>query len=209
MQMNNLVHLLAALLLTVAMPSISAIAADLPDGVKVGDVAPDFSLLNVDGKQLVLHEQTTVKGLIVVFTCNHCPYSVRYEDRINALDAKYREMGYAVVAINPNDTVAVPEDSYAKMIDRARAKKFTFPYLVDASQNIAKAYGARRTPHVYVLSRQKNNFRVEYIGAIDDAAEGTIGEKFVENAIDELIAGKAPQTTFTKAVGCTIKWKKD
>jgi len=114
-----------------------------------------------------------------------------------------------VVAINPNDTVAVPEDSYAKMIDRARAKKFTFPYLVDASQNIAKAYGARRTPHVYVLSRQKNNFRVEYIGAIDDAAEGTIGEKFVENAIDELIAGKAPQTTFTKAVGCTIKWKKD
>jgi len=207
--MNNLVHLLAALLLTVAMPSISAIAADLPDGVKVGDVAPDFSLLNVDGKQLVLHEQTTVKGLIVVFTCNHCPYSVRYEDRINALDAKYREMGYAVVAINPNDTVAVPEDSYAKMIDRARAKKFTFPYLVDASQNIAKAYGARRTPHVYVLSRQKNNFRVEYIGAIDDAAEGTIGEKFVENAIDELIAGKAPQTTFTKAVGCTIKWKKD
>lgn len=207
--MNNLVRLLAALLLTVAMPSISAIAADLPDGVKVGDVAPDFSLLNVDGKQLVLHEQTTVKGLVVVFTCNHCPYSVRYEDRINALDAKYREMGYAVIAINPNDTVAVPEDSYAKMIDRAREKKFTFPYLIDASQNIAKAYGARRTPHVYILSRQKNNFRVEYIGAIDDAAEGTIGEKFVENAIDQLIAGKAPQTTFTKAVGCTIKWKKD
>lgn len=209
MQMKNFLRFLAALLLTIAMPSISATAADLPDGVKIGDVAPDFSLLNVDGKQLVLHEQTTVKGLIVVFTCNHCPYSVRYEDRINALDAKYREMGYAVIAINPNDTVAVPEDAYTKMIDRAREKKFTFPYLVDASQNIAKAYGARRTPHVYVLSRQKNNFRVEYIGAIDDAAEGTIGEKFVENAIDELIAGKAPQTTFTKAVGCTIKWKKD
>lgn len=209
MQMNNLLRFLAALLLTVTMHSIPAFAADSPDGVKIGDVAPDFSLLNVDGKQLVLHEQTTVKGLIVVFTCNHCPYSVRYEDRINALDAKYREMGYAVIAINPNDTVAVPEDAYTKMIDRAREKKFTFPYLVDASQNIAKAYGARRTPHVYVLSRQKNNFRVEYIGAIDDAAEGTIGEKFVENAIDELIAGKAPQTTFTKAVGCTIKWKKD
>lgn len=209
MQMNNLLRFLAALLLTVTMHSIPAFAADSPDGVKIGDVAPDFSLLNVDGKQLVLHEQTTVKGLIVVFTCNHCPYSVRYEDRINALDAKYREMGYAVIAINPNDTVAVPEDAFTKMIDRAREKKFTFPYLVDASQNIAKAYGARRTPHVYVLSRQKNNFRVEYIGAIDDAAEGTIGEKFVENAIDELIAGKAPQTTFTKAVGCTIKWKKD
>lgn len=207
--MNVLVRLLAALVLTMVLPSLPTSAADLPDGVKVGDVAPDFSLLNVDGKQLVLHEQTTVKGLIVVFTCNHCPYSVRYEDRINALDAKYREMGYAVIAINPNDTVAVPEDSYSKMIERARTKKFTFPYLIDATQNVAKAYGARRTPHVYVLSRQKNNFRVEYIGAIDDAAEGTIGEKFVENAIDQLIAGKAPQTTFTKAVGCTIKWKKD
>ncbi len=207
--MNVFVRLLAALVLTMVLPSLPTSAADLPDGVKVGDVAPDFSLLNVDGKQLVLHEQTTVKGLIVVFTCNHCPYSVKYEDRINALDAKYREMGYAVIAINPNDTVAVPEDAYSKMIERARTKKFTFPYLIDATQNIAKAYGARRTPHVYVLSRQKNNFRVEYIGAIDDAAEGTIGEKFVENAIDQLIAGKAPQTTFTKAVGCTIKWKKD
>lgn len=207
--MNIFFRLLAALVLTMVLPSLPSAAADLPDGVKVGDVAPDFSLLNVDGKQLVLHEQTTVKGLIVVFTCNHCPYSVRYEDRINALDAKYREMGYAVIAINPNDTVAVPEDGYSKMIERARTKKFTFPYLIDATQNIAKAYGARRTPHVYVLSRQKNNFRVEYIGAIDDAAEGTIGEKFVENAIDQLIAGKAPQTTFTKAVGCTIKWKKD
>ena len=207
--MNVFVRLLAALVLTMVLPSLPTSAADLPDGVKVGDVAPDFSLLNVDGKQLVLHEQTTVKGLIVVFTCNHCPYSVKYEDRINALDAKYREMGYAVIAINPNDTVAVPEDSYSKMIERARTKKFTFPYLIDATQNVAKAYGARRTLHVYVLSRQKNNFRVEYIGAIDDAAEGTIGEKFVENAIDQLIAGKAPQTTFTKAVGCTIKWKKD
>jgi peroxiredoxin len=207
--MNILLRLLAALVLTMVLPSLPSAAADLPDGVKVGDVAPDFSLLNVDGKQLVLREQTTVKGLIVVFTCNHCPYSVKYEDRINALDAKYREMGYAVIAINPNDTVAVPEDSYPKMIERARTKKFTFPYLIDATQNVAKAYGARRTPHVYVLSRQKNNFRVEYIGAIDDAAEGTIGEKFVENAIDQLIAGKAPQTTFTKAVGCTIKWKKD
>ncbi|MBS1560938.1 MAG: thioredoxin family protein [Bacteroidetes bacterium] len=209
MQMNVFVRLLAALVLTMVLSSLPSSAADLPDGVKVGDVAPDFSLLNVDGKQLVLHEQTTVKGLIVVFTCNHCPYSVKYEDRINALDAKYREMGYAVVAINPNDTVAVPEDAYSKMIERARTKKFTFPYLIDATQNVAKAYGARRTPHVFVLSRQKNNFRVEYIGAIDDAAEGTIGEKFVENAIDQLIAGKAPQTTFTKAVGCTIKWKKD
>jgi len=206
MQMNTFLRLLAALLLTL---TVQAVAADLPDGVKVGDVAPDFSLLNVDGKQLVLHEQTTVKGLIVVFTCNHCPYSVKYEDRLIALDQKYREMGYAVVAINPNDTVAVPEDSYTKMIKRAQDKKFTFPYLIDPTQNIAKAYGARRTPHVYLLSRQKNNFRVEYIGAIDDAAEGTIGEKFVENAIDQLIAGKAPQPTFTKAVGCTIKWKKD
>lgn len=185
------------------------VAGDLPDGVKVGDVAPDFSLLNIDGKQLVLHEQTTVKGLIVVFTCNHCPYAKKYEDRINALDQKYREQGYAVVAINPNDTIAVPEDAYSKMIERAREKKFTFPYLIDPTQNVAKAYGARRTPHVFLLSRQKTNFRVEYIGGIDDAPDGPVAEKFVENAIEQLIAGKAPQTTFTKAVGCTIKWKKD
>jgi alkyl hydroperoxide reductase subunit AhpC len=128
-----------------------------------------------------------------------------------ALDGKYKSQGFPVVAINPNDAKAYPEDSPSKMKERAKKKGFTFPYLVDDSQTIAKAYGAARTPHVYLLENVDGKFMVRYVGAIDDNAQdaGAVGTKYLENAVAKLSAGQAPDPQHTKAVGCGIKWKKD
>lgn len=180
-----------------------------PQGYQVGDKVTDFSLKNIDGQMVSLQKNAGKKGAIVIFTCNHCPYSVRYEDRIVALDKKYAPLGFPVVAINPNDVKRVPEDSYEAMQVRAKEKGFTFPYLVDETQDVAKAFGAERTPHVYIVTREGNGFKVSYIGAIDNNANDAkaVTEKYAEQALDALIAGKAPKSASTKAIGCTIKWK--
>jgi peroxiredoxin len=176
---------------------------------QVGDKVEDFSLKNIDGKMVSMANGEDVKGYILIFTCNHCPYSKMYEDRIIALDTKYKTMGFPVIAINPNDPQRQPEDSFEKMIVRAEEKGFTFPYVFDETQEIAKAFGATRTPHVFLVEKMKDDFVLKYIGAIDDSPrdESAIDEKYVEDAIASLIAGKDLTTTFTKAIGCTIKWK--
>ena len=178
-------------------------------GYQPGDKAKDFSLKNVDGQMYSLKNNTSAKGFIVVFTCNHCPFSVKYEDRIIELHKKYVALGYPVVAINPNDPVKQPEDSFDEMKVRAKEKNFTFPYLYDSTQEIAKAFGAARTPHVFVLKKAGSDLVVEYIGAIDDNAHDAskAQKKYVETAIDELLSGKKPSTPQAKAIGCTIKWK--
>src|SRR5580704_16479265 len=112
------------------------------EGYKAGDKAVDFKLKNIDGKMVSLADYKSAKGFIVVFTCNHCPFAKKYEGRVEALDQKYRDKGYPVVAINPNDPTISPEDDYAGMQQRAKDKSFTFPYLVDQTQDIAKTYGA-------------------------------------------------------------------
>lgn len=180
----------------------------MAEGYKVGDKATDFKLLNVDGKMISMSELDEAKGVILIFTCNHCPYSKLYEDRIIALDRKYKFNGYPVVAVNPNDSIRQPEDAYSKMIVRADEKGFTFPYLLDADQKITRTYGASRTPHVFLLEKEGGDFIVKYIGAIDDNAKapGEVQDKFVENAIHSLFKGEEPATTFTKAIGCSIKW---
>ena len=175
------------------------------DGYKVGDKAADFKLENIDGKMVSLATNKAAKGYIVVFTCNTCPYAKAYESRIVALHQKYAPQGYPVVAINPNDPAVAPGDSYAAM----QTKKYAFPYLVDATQQVARTYGATRTPHLYVLTRKGNDFVVSYIGAIDDNSEDAtlVKTKYVENAMTEIMAGKPASTNSTKAIGCTIKWK--
>lgn len=178
--------------------------------VAVGDAAPDFKLKNIDGKTVSLSDFKDEKGIIVVFTCNHCPYAVQYEDRIIALDKTFKDKGFPLVAINPNDASKYPDDSYDGMIKRAAEKGFTFPYLHDDSQAIAKAYGATRTPHVFLLTKDKSGkFVVSYIGAIDNDTEDVNADKtkYVENAIAAIASGKKPDPASTKAIGCTIKWK--
>jgi peroxiredoxin len=179
-------------------------------GYKVGDIATDFKLKNVNGKMVSLADYKTAKGYIVVFTCNHCPYAKAYEARIMALDKMYAPKGYPVIAISPNDPVEEPQDSYANMQKRAADRNYTFPYLLDETQDITRAYGANATPHVYVLQKTASGNLVQYIGAIDDDTEGTNPNhiNYVQNAVNALLAGSKPPITSTKAIGCSIKWKK-
>jgi len=189
--------------------AIIALVSFKPAGYKVGDKATDFKLKNIDGKIVSLTDYKDAKGFIVVFTCNHCPVAKAYEDRIIALDNKYRPLNYPVIAINPNDPSIVAEDDFTNMQQRAKAKNYGFPYLVDGTQDIAKAYGATKTPHVFVLQKSGADYIVKYIGAIDDNMDepSAVKEKYVEEAVDALLAGKAVTNTYTKAIGCGIKWK--
>lgn len=179
-------------------------------GYKIGDTVRDFSLKNVDGKMVSMKDMKNAQGFIIVFTCNHCPFSKAYEQRLVELDKKYSSKNYPVIAINPNDVNIAPDDSYDNMIKNAAEKGFTFPYLYDESQEIASSYGATRTPHVYILQKKDNKFIVKYIGAIDNNTEEAdkADKKYVEEAVDALISQKVVPTPETKAIGCTIKWRK-
>ncbi|MBN9283830.1 MULTISPECIES: thioredoxin family protein [Flavobacterium] len=177
------------------------------EGYKVGDIATDFSLKNVDNKKVSLKDFSAAKGFIVVFTCNHCPYAQAYEDRIVALDKKYKKLGYPVIAINPNNPAKQKDDSFELMQVRAKEKNFTFPYLLDEGQKIYPQYGATKTPHVYILQKTKAGNQVKYIGAIDDnyGDEKAVKVKYVENAVDALLKNKEVAVKETKAIGCSIK----
>lgn len=179
-------------------------------GYEVGDEAADFKLKNVDGKMVSLSDFKKAKGFIVVFTCNHCPYAKKYEDRIVALDKKYKAQGYPVIAINPNDPNVQPEDDYQQMITRAKEKGFTFPYLVDEGQKIYPQYGATKTPHVFVLQKENGKNIVKYIGAVDNNYEdpNDVSERYIEDAVDALVKNQPIKMNKTVAIGCTIKVKK-
>jgi len=183
----------------------------LTEGYKVGDKAADFKLKNVDGKMVSLNDYKSAKGYIVTFTCNHCPFAKMYEARIMALDKKYNSKGYPVIAINSNDPVLSPEDSFDNMIKRSKEKNYSFPYLFDETQNTARSFGATNTPHLYVLSKEGGALIVKYMGTIDDNAQDAAAatKHYVEDAIDNLLANKPVTVTETKAIGCTIKWKKN
>ncbi|SEP57029.1 thioredoxin family protein [Flavobacterium urocaniciphilum] len=176
-------------------------------GYQPGDKATDFKLKSVDGKMYSMADYKDAKGFIVVFTCNHCPFAVKYEDRVIELAKKYKPKGYVLLAINPNDPAAAPDDSYELMKVRAKEKGFTFPYLFDEGQKIYPQYGATKTPHVFLLDK---NLIVKYIGAIDDNVEDAkaVKEHYLENAIAALEKGQEPSPATTKAIGCTIKVKK-
>ena len=179
-------------------------------GYEIGSEARDFSLVNVDGSKVSLAKFKNAKGYIVVFTCNHCPFSQAYEQRIMDLDKKYASKGYPVIAINSNDATIVPEDSYEHMVQLAAEKKYSFPYLYDETQEIAATYGATKTPHVFILQKENSKNIVKYIGAIDNNTDdATLADKkYIEGAVDALLAGKKVVITETKAIGCSIKWKK-
>ena len=180
-------------------------------GYKIGDAASDFKLKNVDQKMVSLSDYPDAKGFIVVFTCNHCPYAKAYENRIIALNQKYASKGYPVIAINPNDPKLEPIDSYEGMQQRAKEKGFTFPYLLDEGQTIYPQYGATKTPHVFVLNKENDKNVVRYIGAIDDnySDAKNVTNKYVEAAVDALLANKPIAQTTTVAIGCSIKAQKD
>jgi peroxiredoxin len=179
-------------------------------GVKPGDDAVNFSLKNVDGTTVSLSDYNDQKGVIVVFTCNPCPFANAYEQRIITLHNTYAPKGFPVVAINPNDVEISPDDTFAKMKERAADRDYPFPYLKDETQEVYKAYGATRTPHVFLLKNQGGGkFKVAYVGTIDDNAmdAGSVTSRYVESAIAALVSGSQPNPAVTKAIGCTIKSK--
>jgi peroxiredoxin len=198
MKKSGLIILLAAVFL---------ISAGLPK-YEVGDTVKDFTLKNIDGKMVSLSDYKSARGVIVIFDCNTCPFSKAYNDRIIELSRKYKK-DFPLVAINANDPAMSPGDSFQDMVSLARRKGYDFPYLVDETQNVAKSFGATNTPHVYVLSREGDAFKVAYIGAIDNNAkdEDSVSKRYVEDAVDAILANKSVPTTRTKAIGCGIKYR--
>jgi len=205
--MRRSIILLAVALLVTALLFVKAVKA--PSGFGIGDIAADFKLPDIEGKMVSLKDYKDSKGFILIFTCNTCPYAKAYEARIIDLDKKYSLNGFPVIAINPNDITKQPGDTMDEMKKRSREKGYTFPYLKDDNQEVAKAYGATKTPHVFVLNKEdENKLIVEYIGAIDDNANDAddVSENYVEDAVDALINGKSPEIKEKRAIGCTIKW---
>lgn len=182
-----------------------------PAGVelKPGAIAPGFILKDVNGTLYSSDSPRNKNGMILIFTCNHCPFSQKYEDRIIELDNKYAVKGFPVVAINSNDAAKYPEDSYDGMKIRAKQKGYKFPYLHDETQEIAKFYGASKTPHVFILTRKEKEFTVAYVGAIDDNVDEPKKVKinYIDHAMKAILAEKPVDPNQTKAIGCSIKWK--
>lgn len=178
-------------------------------GYPIGGTVAEFKLQNAKGGTVSLSDYKDKKGVIVVFTCNHCPFAKAYEERIIALDKKYAALNFSVVAINSNDASDYEDESMENMKKRATEKGYTFPYLQDATQAVAKAFGATRTPHVFVLRNENAKFTVQYIGTIDDNYQDPAGvtKRYVEDAVNNILAGKPVVVTHTKAVGCAIGWK--
>lgn len=173
----------------------------------VGEIAPAISLKNVDNKQVSFEDYPNAKGFIIVFTCNTCPVAQAYEQRIIELSKNMTPLGYPVIAINPNDPAVAAGDSFVKMQDRSKAKKYPFPYLFDAGQTITNLYGATRTPHLFLAQKTDKGLVIKYTGAIDDdqGDSNPSRNKFVEDAVKALNANQTPAITSTKAIGCMVR----
>lgn len=176
------------------------------DTLRIGSKAPDFNLSATDGKNYALKSFDGKKGLIIIFSCNHCPYVQAYEERIKQIQEDYRNDIY-VVAINSNEDVNYPEDSFDEMKKRAEYKHFNFPYLRDETQQIAKAYGATHTPEIFLFDQKRE---LVFHGKIDDKwqDEKSVRAKYLRNAVEELLGNQKISVPETFTIGCTIKWKR-
>ncbi len=175
-----------------------------------GKTVNDFRLVNTDGKFVSLKDYADAKGFIIVFTCNHCPFAKLYPARLNELDARYKPLGVPVIAISSTDTIVYEDDAYPEMVKRALKGNYSFPYLFDGTQVVAKDFTAQKTPHAYVIWKVNGNWVVKYNGAIDDngAEPEKVKSRYVANAVDALLQGKILETEETKSIGCQINFRK-
>jgi len=171
--------------------------------LKIGDAAPTWSgIVGIDDKQHGLADFDNAKLVVLVFTCNHCPVAVAYEDRLVALAKEYEPKGVRLIAVNCNN---IPADRLDKMKERAEQKGFNFPYLYDSSQKMGHDYGATVTPHVFVLAKDR---KVAYMGAVDDSMNAAkVKTHYLRSALDALLAGKKPPKAVTQQFGCSIKYE--
>jgi peroxiredoxin len=197
-----------------SVPSVHG--EDKPAAVQplaLGAAAPDFKLPGVDGRDYALEDFAASRVLVIIFTCNHCPTAQAYEDRIIKMHVDYKDKGVTIVAINPNDPLAVRldelgytdlGDTFEDMKIRAKDRKFPFPYLNDGeTQRTARAYGVLATPHVFIFDQQR---KLRYVGRIDDAEVKAVKSHDARNAIDALLAGKPVPVSQTRVFGCSTKW---
>lgn len=173
--------------------------------LQLGQAAPDFNLPGIDGKTYSLKDFKDAKLLVIVFSCNHCPYVVGSEERMKSFYNGYKSKGVAMIAINSNETEGHPTDSFDHMKTHAQEKGITWPYVRDDSQEIALKYGALRTPHYYVFDQDR---KLRYTGRMDDNPRNPGQEKTRElrDAVDALLAGKKPPVELTNPIGCNVKW---
>lgn len=176
--------------------------------LKISSKAPEFELIGVDGNTYSLNSFKYKKGIIIMFTCNHCPYVKAYEERIKEIQKDYNDKGIQIVAINSNDSDQYEDDSYEMMIKRSKEKDFNFVYLRDEDQTVARAYGATHTPQAFLFNEKRE---LVYEGKIDDnwKEEDKVNIKYLRNALDELLNNSEISVPETFSVGCTIKWKKE
>lgn len=192
--------------------STSAYGGDKPKAgdLHFGDKAPMAAtkMMGVDGKDYSIESVKGKNGTLVMFSCNACPWVKAWEDRIAAIGNAAQKDGFGVIVINSNDPNKVTEDSFDAMKKRAKARGFAFPYVVDATSKVAAAFGATRTPEVFLFDKTG---KLAYHGAIDDNAHHPeeVEAQYLKDALASLKAGKAVATMSTKALGCTIKWRGD
>jgi peroxiredoxin len=177
------------------------------EGIQLGNQAPAFDLPSVDGKRYKLEDFKGKKALVVIFICNHCPYVKAVEDRYIRLNGDYQNKGVQMVGICSNDPTDYPEDAPQNLLKRWREKEYGFPYLIDETQEVAKAYHAVCTPDIYVYDAEQ---KLAYHGRIDDhwEDESKVTRQEIREALDALIAGEKPSADQTPSMGCSIKWKK-
>jgi peroxiredoxin len=175
--------------------------------IKLGTPAPDFNLLSVDGKRFNLSNFKNAKVLVVMFICNHCPYVKAVEDRILKIHRDYHGKGVQLVGICSNDSTDYPDDSPKNLLKRWKEKEYGFPYLIDETQEVARAYAAACTPDIYVYDQAQ---RLAYHGRIDDNWQDPKGvtRQEIREALDALLLGKKPSEKQNPSMGCSIKWKK-
>jgi peroxiredoxin len=201
----------ATALVALALTGATSVArSQEPDGaLAIGSEMPmaDVKMMNVDGKELSLADTRGKKGVLVVFTCNACPWAKAWETRIVELGNAAKAQGIGVVAVNPNDPNVQAEDSYAEMQRRAKSRGMKFPYVVDATSGLARAFGATRTPEAFLFDK---NGRLVYHGTIDDNAREPekIKARYLKDAVAAVAAGKAVPVAETKSLGCSIKFRK-
>lgn len=178
--------------------------------LQIGQPAPNFDLPGADDRRYSLASFDSARVLVVVFSCNHCPYVIGSEDRMIAFARRYADRGVKMAAINSNETANHPADSMEHMVERAAKKQFPFPYLRDETQEIALAYGALRTPHYYAFRKDDQGvWRLGYTGRMDDNPRNPGQEKTHElaDAVDAMLAGDFPAVPITNPIGCNVKWK--
>ena len=180
-------------------------AGTVTGGIAIGDTAPGFELPDTEGRSRSLADPPGAPARVVIFTCNHCPYALAWHDRLMDVGREYGRRGVAFFAINSNDAERYPADSFEKMKERTRKEEWPMPYLYDESQEVARAYGARTTPDVFVLGPDQ---RLRYRGAPDaDYGDPAQAGAWLREALDAVLAGAHPPRPETEPVGCSVKWR--